>query len=123
MRWFFLMALPFVVGFAFGLRVFYNGISVLNTDCVIKPSDCFCTAPEVAELLSLIQRSGVPDNMVMNMRDPYEQEMNTVKLRMENPKPAYDVVVRGRKMQILGEGEWLSFTLEPGEAVFIIDEK
>ena len=61
--------------------------------------------------------------MVMNMRDPYEQEINTVKLRMENPKPVYDVVVRGRKMQILGEGEWLSFTLEPGEAVFIIDEK
>ena len=74
-------------------------------------------------LLNKLSKQDGDIYMVMNMRDPYEQAINTVKLRMENPKPAYDVVVRGRKMQILGEGEWLSFTLEPGEAVFIIDEK
>lgn len=74
-------------------------------------------------LLNKLSKADGDIYMVMNMRDPYEQALNRVCLRMEQPKKVYDVVVRGRKMQIEGDGEWLSFSLEPGEAVFIFDEK
>lgn len=74
-------------------------------------------------LLNKLSKADGNIYMVMNMRDPYEQALNHVSLRMENPKTVYDVLVRGRKMQVEGDGEWLSFDLEPGEAVFIFDEK
>lgn len=59
--------------------------------------------------------------MFLNLRDAYEQVVNRVKLRMETPREEYEVLIRGRKMTVKGEGEWLSFNLEPGEAVFIFE--
>ena len=65
----FLIAKPLVVGFAvvfFGISD--NGISVLNTDCIIESADRSAAAPEVTELPVCIQGSGVPNDMVMDVR-------------------------------------------------------
>lgn len=59
--------------------------------------------------------------MLLNLRDPFEKAINRVCVKLTNPKPEYEILVRGRKMTVKTDGDGLCLTLEPGEAVFILD--
>lgn len=60
--------------------------------------------------------------MFLNLRDAYEQVINRVKIRLQNPQKEYELLVRGRRMTVQGEGEWLTMQLEPGEAIFVFEK-
>lgn len=67
MGWLLFIAQPLVIGFAFALGIFNDGISVFNSDGVIEPPYGFGTAPKVPEFPGLIQGGGVPNYVVMYM--------------------------------------------------------
>ena len=59
--------------------------------------------------------------MVMNMRDPYfKNEVNYVRLKMENAKAEYEVVIGGELVKVKSVDGWLEFNLGAGQAVFIL---
>ena len=59
--------------------------------------------------------------MFLNLRDAYEQVINRVSLRLNKPQKEYEILVRGRRMKMYGDGDWLTLNLEPGEAIFIFE--
>ena len=59
---------PFVVAFPMRLGIFHNGVTILNADGIIEPPYRLGTAPKIAKLPGAIQRGGVPDNVVMDVR-------------------------------------------------------
>lgn len=61
--------------------------------------------------------------MFLNLRDAYEQVINRVSLRLNKPQKEYEILVRGRRMKIYGDGNWLKLNLEPGEAIFVFEDK
>ena len=59
--------------------------------------------------------------MVMNMRDPYfKTEVNSIRLKMENPKREYEVVVGGELVKVNCVDGWLEFDLGAGQAVYVL---
>lgn len=59
--------------------------------------------------------------MVMNMRDPYfKNDVNSVELKMENPKSEYDVIVDGYLTKVKCDDGYLKFDLKAGQAVFVL---
>lgn len=62
------IAQPLVVALAAPLGCLYNGVAVLDADGVAQTVDGAGAAPKVAELAVTLQRSGVPYNMVVDVR-------------------------------------------------------
>jgi hypothetical protein len=55
------------------------------------------------------------------MRDPYfKTEVNSIRLKMENPKPEYDVIVAGELVKVQTIDGWLEFDLGAGQAVYVL---
>ena len=59
---------PLVVAFAPALRILYDGVAVLNTDCVTQPPDRPRRTKKIPELPAVIQADRIPDDVVMDVR-------------------------------------------------------
>jgi hypothetical protein len=59
--------------------------------------------------------------MFFNCEDPHVKEINRVSVKFKDVKPEYELLVRGRKMSIKGTDGVVNFTLEPGEAVWVLN--
>ena len=64
----FLVAQPLVVAFAVRLRVLHDGQAVFNAQGIVKPPHRPGAPPKVAEFPLAVQRRGVPNDMIMDMR-------------------------------------------------------
>lgn len=70
MAGFLLIAQPFVICLPFAFGIFYDGVSVLNTDGVIEPTNRFGASPEIAELPVTFQIDSAPYNVIMDAGFP-----------------------------------------------------
>jgi hypothetical protein len=61
--------------------------------------------------------------MVMNTRDPAEKLVNRVALKFNAPCSSLVVLLGGEKVEVPVENGAVSFTLSPGEAVWILEIK
>ena len=50
-----------------GLWSFHDGIAVLNADCIIEPPHRFGASPKISEFSGVVQRGGVPDDVIMDV--------------------------------------------------------
>lgn len=57
--------------------------------------------------------------MLFNCADPHVKRVNRVQVQLNNVRPDYEIMIRGRKMKIAAENGKLNFALEPGEAVWL----
>ena len=60
---------------------------------------------------------------LLNLRDPYEKELNSVRFRVRGETKGLDVVKNGEKVRLLPDGGYYRLTLQPGEAVWILFPK
>ena len=64
-------AQPLVVGLALGFWVLHNGQAVFNAQGITQPPHGASAAPKVAELAGAVQRGGVPNDVIMDVRTIY----------------------------------------------------
>ena len=61
------ISLPAVIAHAVRLRIFNHRHSVLNTDQVTKPPNCYRAAQEISKFAGAVQRGGIPIDVIMDM--------------------------------------------------------
>lgn len=74
-------------------------------------------------LINRLDKQGKKVFCVLNLRDCYEKFVNVLRFRVQNQEKEILILKRGEKMRLEADQGIFTLALEPGEAVWILQEK